>query len=161
MKALLLHFNVLVTVCFAAVSQTMGQSADETTKAGSMPLFDTIAHMDKTMFDALDSHNVDALMTLFSDDLEFYHDQGGVTNYQQTAENFKKMFANNPGIRRDLVQGSLEVYPLKDYGAIEVGTHRFCHQENGKDDCGSFKFVMVWRNTGNSWKVSRVISYGH
>ena len=40
------------------------------------------------------------------------------------------MFANMPDIRRDMV-GSLGVYPIKDFGAIEVGTHRFCHKENG------------------------------
>ena len=71
------------------------------------------------------------------------------------------MFATTPDIHRDLVQGSLEVYPIKDYGAIELGVHRFCHKENGQDDCGSFKFVMVWRKIGETWKVSRVISYGH
>jgi hypothetical protein len=71
------------------------------------------------------------------------------------------MFANSPDIRRDLLEGSLEVYPIKDFGAIEIGTHRFCQKENGKEDCGNFPFVMIWKKSGNSWKVSRVISYGH
>jgi hypothetical protein len=71
------------------------------------------------------------------------------------------MFGNSPDIRRELVPGSLQVYPIKDFGAIEIGTHRFCHKENGKDDCGNFPFVMVWRKSADSWKVSRVISYGH
>jgi hypothetical protein len=72
-----------------------------------------------------------------------------------------------PDIRRDLVKGSLEVYPIKDHGAIEIGEHRFCHEENGKGaspartDCGTFKFAMVWRKSGESWKSSRVISHGH
>jgi hypothetical protein len=61
----------------------------------------------------------------------------------------------------------LEVYPIKDYGAIEIGAHRFCHKEKGNDaspartDCGTFKFAMVWRKIGDSWKISRVLSYGH
>ena len=46
-------------------------------------------------------------------------------------------------IRRDLELGSLQVYPIKDYGAMEIGRHRFCHKENGKDDCGTFGFAMV------------------
>jgi ketosteroid isomerase-like protein len=98
---------------------------------------------------------------MFTNDIEFYHDTGGLTNYVQTKENFGKLFANTPDIRRDLVKGSLEVYPIKDYGAIEIGEHVFCHKENGKDDCGTLKFTMVWRKDGDSWKVSRVISYGH
>ncbi len=86
---------------------------------------------------------------------------GGLTNREQTREGFAKMFGNSPDIRRELIPGSLQVYPIKDFGAIEIGTHRFCHKENGKDDCGNFPFVMVWRKSADSWKVSRVISYGH
>lgn len=113
------------------------------------------------MFKAFNAHNLDALMSMFTDDLEFYHDKGGLTSYQQTAENFKKLFLNNPDIRRDLIKDSLEVYPVKNYGGLEIGAHRFCHQENGKEECGTFKFVMVWRKTADLWKVSRVISYRH
>jgi hypothetical protein len=64
-------------------------------------------------------------------------------------------------LRRDLVKGSLEVYPVKDYGAIETCLHKFCHVENGKDDCGTFKNVMVWQKKDGQWKVTRVISYDH
>ena len=71
------------------------------------------------------------------------------------------MFGNVPDITRTLVEGTLEIYPIKDYGAIELGVHRFCHTENGKEECGSFKFVHVWRKSGDTWRVSRVISYGH
>ena len=59
------------------------------------------------------------------------------------------MFGNVSNITRTLVEGTLEVYPIKDYGAIEVGAHRFCHTENGKEECGSFKFVTVWRKVGD------------
>jgi hypothetical protein len=100
-------------------------------------------------------------MSWFAEDVEFYHDKGGLTNYQETREGFTKMFGNAPDIRRTLVPGTLKVYPIKDFGAIQLGTHQFCHKENGKDDCGDFPFVMIWKKTGESWKVSRVISYGH
>lgn len=62
---------------------------------------------------------------------------------------------------RTLVEGSLEVYPVKDYGAIQIGSHTFCHMENGQEDCGTFKFVHLWRKENDSWKLTRVISYGH
>ena len=102
------------------------------------------------IFDAFNKHDVDRLMSMFTDDLEFYHDTGGLTNYQQSQESFKKMFASTPDIRRDLVKGSPEIFPIKDHGAIEIGEHRFCHRENGKDDCGTFKFAMIWRKNGDS-----------
>ncbi len=136
-------------------------AADKPTPVPLNELKETIAKMDTAMFDALNAHDVERLMALFTSDLEFYHDKGGLTNYEQTGENFKKLFANMPDIRRELVPGTLEVYPIKDYGAIEVGAHRFCHQEEGKEDCGTFRFLHIWRKTGESWKVSRVVSYGH
>ena len=76
-------------------------------------------------------------------------------------ENFKKTFKNVDKLTRQLVQGSLEVYPIKDYGAIEIGTHQFRHIENGKEEIGTFKFLMIWKKTDNLWKISRVISYDH
>lgn len=113
----------------------------------SQGLYDTIAHMDSVMFDAFNAHDLDKLKTTFSEGLEFYHDKGGLADYSQTMENFKSLFERNKttGLRRDLVKGSLEVYPIKDYGAVETCLHRFCHVENGKDDCGTFKNIMVWQ----------------
>ena len=57
--------------------------------------------------------------------------------------------------------GSLEVFPIKNYGAMEVGVHRFCHVEQGKEECGTFRFVHVWRRTDRKWQIARVVSYGH
>jgi hypothetical protein len=76
-------------------------------------------------------------------------------------KDFKEMFKQQNKIRRELVEGNLEVYPIKNYGAIEIGLHRFCHVENGKDECGIFKFVHVWQKRNGEWKVTRVISYNH
>jgi ketosteroid isomerase-like protein len=152
---------LLMAASFSVDGEATDQKAAKKKGATSGELFDIIARMDGAMFEAFNGHDVDRLMSMFSDDLEFYHDTGGVTNHAQTRDNFGKLFANTPDIRRDLVKGSFEVYPIKDYGAIEIGEHVFCHKENGKDDCGTFKFAMVWRKTDESWKVSRVISYGH
>jgi ketosteroid isomerase-like protein len=152
---------ILIVAAISISARAGDPSPGKNTAATSGELFETIARMDKAIFDAFNAHDVDRLMSMFTDDLEFYHDTGGLGNYRQNAESFKKMFASTPDIRRDLVKGSLEVYPVKDYGAMEIGEHRFCHNENGKDDCGTFKFAMVWRKTGESWKISRVLSYGH
>jgi len=127
----------------------------------SIDLSETITKMDRKMFDAFNAHDVELLMSLFTDDIEFYDDSSGLTNWEQTRKDFARMFANMPDIKRSLTPNTLRVYPIKDFGAIELGTHRFCHKENGKDDCGDFPFVMIWKKTGDSWQVSRVISYGH
>jgi ketosteroid isomerase-like protein len=152
---------------FSISAQKTDQPGGSDRNATSGELFETIARMDSAIFDAFNAHDVERLMTMFTDDLEFYDGTGGLTDYRQSQENFKKMFAGTPDIRRDLVKGSLEVYPVKDHGAIEIGEHRFCHKEIGNGaspariDCGTFKFAMIWRKSGESWKLSRVISYVH
>jgi len=129
--------------------------------ATSGELYQTIASRDSGLFQAFNAHDIERLKTFFTKDLEFYHDKSGLTNYNQTNENFKKMFDQNNGIKRELIPNSLEVYPIKDYGVIEIGEHQFCHIENGKNDCGTFPFIILWQNQGGDWKVSRVISYNH
>jgi len=124
-------------------------------------LYNEIAHMDSVLFDAYNTHDLEKLKTLFTDDLEFYHDLGGLTNYAQNMAAFKSNFDKNEGIHRNLVPGTLEVYPVKNYGAMEIGAHRFCHKENGTDVCGTYKFVMIWQKKDGLWKISRVVSYGH
>jgi ketosteroid isomerase-like protein len=141
----------------AAVPDAPPQAAAD---AATM-LRESVAALDRRMFDAYNAHDVDQLMALFADDLEFYHDTGGLLGHAQVRQGFTNVFANNKDIRRDLVPGSLEVYPIKDHGAIEIGAHRFCHTENGKDDCGTFRFVHIWRLKDGAWQVARAVSYGH
>lgn len=89
------------------------------------------------------------------------HDTGGLQRYADVKKGFASLFGRNDGIRRELVAGSLRVFPIKGHGAIELGSHRFCHVENGKDDCGTFDFLHGWRQSGGAWKITRVVSYGH
>lgn len=124
-------------------------------------LFDEIAAADKALFTAFNTQDFETLKRFFAVDLEFYQDNEGLASYQQTMDDFKAMFAQEEKVRRELIDGSLEVYPIKNYGAIEVGLHKFCHVENGKDGCGTFKFVHVWRKSGQGWQLARVVSFNH
>jgi ketosteroid isomerase-like protein len=152
---------ILLIASLTVILMTTAQAADQQGTSNTHELSDAITRMDTKLFDAFNAHDVDRLMSMFTDDVEFYQDNDGLSNYQQTKDDFAKMLGSVPDMRRELVKGSLEIYPIKDYGAIEIGLHRFCHKENGKEECGSFKFVHVWRKTGDSWKISRVISFGH
>lgn len=157
MKALL-----LAALAASACASVPASAPQARAKAPGDPgLHAEIARMDKAMFDAFNAHDIDGVMALFSEDLEFYHDKGGLLRYEDTRNGMKGNFDQNNGLRRDLVPGSLEVYPINNYGAVEIGAHRFCHVEDGKDDCGVLKFVHVWRKTGDQWKITRVVSYDH
>ena len=129
----------------------------------SRELYDSIAMLDSMFFRAFNDKNLARLESFLSADLEFYHDLGGVTNFRQNIDAFKKTFESERKLRRDLVSGSLEVYPIRDYGALETGIHRFYATEKGQQEklSSEARFVQVWQNKNGSWKITRIISYGH
>ena len=116
--------------------------------------------MDDSMTATFNAHRADALMSLFASDVEFYHDVQGLQDDQAVSAGFHGLFTSGSDIRRERI-GALEVYPVHSYGAIEIGAHRFCHTEGTRQDCGTFKFVHVWRRASSGWKIARVVSYGH
>ncbi|NML69191.1 nuclear transport factor 2 family protein [Chryseobacterium sp. RP-3-3] len=158
-KKLIIHlFSILL--CCSLGAKAFAQSKSYTPI--SKELYDTIMEKDSLLFGAANSGNIDQLKTFFTPDLEFFHDVGGLANYQETVDNFSRVAKNYSYTRRVLVPGSVEVYPIKDYGAVQTGIHQFCRLDNGSlINCGSFKFVHVWKKTSDGWKISRVVSYGH
>lgn len=168
MKRILLTTLSLLAVSLSAFGQTKGMPAvppsNNTAAApGSAELLSTIIRMDSKLFDAFNKRDLDTLKSLFAYDVEFFQDNKGVSNYDQVIENLRSLFeqSKSNGLRRELVKASLAVYPIKDYGAIQIGEHRFCHMENGRENCGTFKFVHIWRQKDGEWKITRVVSYGH
>jgi ketosteroid isomerase-like protein len=151
----------VVTCAARAASPPQSDVAPRSGEAGTSPLFQAIASADAALSAAFNAHDVDGLMASFTDDLEFFHDTDGLQKYAEVRRSFAALFAQGNGIRRELVAETLRVYPLKDYGAIELGQHRFCHLENGSNECGTFEFVHVWKITKGKWQIARVVSYGH
>jgi uncharacterized protein DUF4440 len=138
-----------------------GEPPVDTPRAG--PLFTVISALDTGVFDAFNHcsspQQLQKHAGFFAPGVEFYHDTGGVTwtrdaMIANTAKNACGHFT------RELVPGSLQVYPVKDFGAIERGVHRFCQVSTGACE-GMADFVIVWRHQGDSWQITRVLSYGH
>ena len=126
-------------------------------------LFDTVAALDTAVFDAFnDCASPEQLQKhagYFAADVEFYHDTGGVTwSRQEMLANTERYVCGN--FRRELVPDSLRVHPVKDFGAIEQGTHRFCQFSTGACE-GIADFTIVWRRQDDRWLITRVLSYGH
>jgi ketosteroid isomerase-like protein len=128
--------------------------------AQSGTLFDSIHSLDSKLFDAYNHCDLETLSAMVSDDLEFYHDQTGLSVGK--APFIAAIKQNICGkVHRTLVSDSLEVYPLKTYGAVEIGVHRFDHPGHPQDGVGEAKFVTLWQNKDGIWKVTRAISYNH
>lgn len=152
----------LAAAIFSSAVHGQAQSSAVAQAPSPIPALQTeIAAADSALFAAFNARDLTRFRAFFARDLEFYQDNEGLENYAQTMKDFVQMFGQPTQIRRELVPGTFEVYPIKNYGAIETGSHRFCHTENGKEDCGTFKFVHIWRRTEAGWKITRVVSYAH
>jgi len=163
MKKLIPPLAVLIAVTTLATSVASAPTDEPATKAAADPLFDTISALDTAVFGAFNNcsspEQLQKHAGYFSPDVEFYHDNGGVTwSRQEMLANTEKHACGK--FRRELVPGTLKVFPIKDFGAIEQGSHRFCQFASGKCE-GIADFVMVWRNQNGSWQITRVLSYGH
>jgi len=65
-------------------------------------------------------------------------------------------------VTRELVPGTLEVYPIAAYGAVEIGVHRFHHPGHEETEgVGEAKFIHLWQEKDGAWKLTRVISFDH
>ena len=121
-----------------------------------------ITELDRQLFDAYNHCDLKKFDSLLADDVEFYHDQGGVTlGHAALTESIKNNICTGD-TQRVLVPGTLKIYYMKGYGAIEMGVHRFLHPKTeATNGTGEGSFVHLWRYKDGAWKVTRVLSYDH
>ena len=157
---------IVLLALFTTASHFAPLQAAETSPAdGQAPaaLFNEIAALDTRVFDAFnhcsEPGRLEEHTGYFSPDVEFYHDTGGVTwTRDAMIANTKKYVCGN--FTRELIPGTLKVYPIKDFGALSEGVHRFCQLDSGKCE-GAADFAIVWRQREGQWQITRVLSYGH
>jgi hypothetical protein len=101
-----------------------------------------VTSLDAALFDSYNRCELEKFAAFFVDDVEFYHDQGGLTlGKENLTDSVKKNICGK--VTRELVPGTLQVYPMKGYGAVEMGVHRFHHP--GHDDTegvGEGRFIV-------------------
>ena len=155
--------TILLIVSVLTAKTAIGQSQKE--------LFELLRAKDSLLFDiGFNECDLEQSGALLTDDLEFYHDQGGIT-----ASKAEFMQVMRSGIcsggkytsRRELLRESLEVYPLYEngelYGAIQMGIHRFYERKEGgpEREGSTARFTHLWLLTADGWKIKRVLSYDH
>jgi CubicO group peptidase (beta-lactamase class C family) len=160
MRKIALFAGLCLCLSFAAQSQEPHGSE----------LYRTLRSKDSLLFDVgFNTRAIAPFEQLVSEDFEFYHDNGGITpNKTAFIDNTRDgLFKMSYLATRELVAGSLEVYPLKKdgvlYGAVQTGEHRFFATE--KDKAPYFtsyaKFTHLWLLDKGEWKLKRVLSYDH
>lgn len=151
-------FLILLTSCTTSKHTTYRLAKNY--KPDNQQLYDTIVKLDSIFFEAYNTCNLnlDKYGSFFSENIEFYHDQGGLmTSKKDIISATQKNVCGK--VTRELVKGSIEVYPIKDFGAIEIGLQKF---HNNQEPVGTpskvGRFLIVWENKNNEWKIKRVVS---
>jgi hypothetical protein len=137
--------------------------AEERVSDAGADLQTTIAALDHQVFDSFnhcaEPGQLEKHASYFDPAVEFYHDTGGVTwSREAMLANTRKNVCGH--FTRELIPGTLKVYPIRDFGAISQGQHRFCDAVTGKCD-GIAEFVIIWRLHDGRWSITRVLSYAH
>ncbi|MEO7800961.1 MAG: nuclear transport factor 2 family protein [Ginsengibacter sp.] len=130
----------------------------------------TILHLDSAFWNAYNSCDTAHFIDFVTDDVEFYHDKGGVTTDAKSLISAlnKNICGNTTShLRREAIAGTVKVYPMKSndkiYGAIITGEHSFYLTANGKPGyhTGDAAFTQLWILKNGVWKMNRILSYNH
>ena len=120
-------------------------------------LYNTIIELDKTYFKAYNECDMKTQSEFYDDDIEFYHDKGGLAT--DKTELLKSIERNICGkVTRTLIEESVEVHPIKGFGAVQIGMHKFYNNQEPDAISKPTKFIVVWKKTDTNWLMSRVIS---
>ena len=145
------HIVLFLAIVLGVLVETLAQVAPDS------DLYKTIANLDKEYFDAYNQCDMETQARLLDQDMEFYHDMGGLrTNKDEVVESIRRNICGK--VRRELVPESLEVHQIKDFGAVALGYHKFFNQEEPEAISKPSRFITVWKQGENSWTIYRIIS---
>jgi hypothetical protein len=152
----------LLVRCLLAAMMPLVAIAVEPDTPTSGPLYEKVLALDTAAFDSFnkcaDAAELKKHEAFFVKQLESYHDNGGAT-WSRDAY-LKGVHDNVCGkFHRELDVASFRVWPIKGFGAIAQGTHRFCHTATTCEGAG--QFTIVWREKDGQWQITRVLSYDH
>jgi ketosteroid isomerase-like protein len=158
------HLKAVILALLLAPCAAIAEPAAEAWEA-------EVRQFDAQYWKAYNACDVAALTAMNTDDLEFYHDLGGVSHGKaKFAEGFSKYIcgrADGSRVRREGVADSMRFYPMRDggklYGAVVAGEHLF-HEtpKGGKEQLtgrAQFTFMMLLQD--GRWKLARVFSFNH
>ena len=116
-----------------------------------------IEELDSIFFTAYNTCDLDQQSELISEDIEFFHDKGGLsTSKSDIMEAMKNNICGK--VTRELIKGSIEVYPILNYGAVQIGYHKFFNNQEPDAISNPSKFITIWKNENDTWQMSRIVS---
>jgi hypothetical protein len=110
-----------------------------------------------------------ALADLVTGDMEFYHDKGGRMAHDAFIADYAKGCTAKRApdawrSRRELIAGSMKVYAIPGFGAVEEGGHRFYERKGEGPErlAGKARFSILWKlEPDGQWRMARTFSIDH
>lgn len=130
----------------------------------------SVRQFDNEYWKAFNACEVQKQTSMNAEDLEFYHDIGGLMRGRASfAEATAKNICGRSDwrLRRAEVPGTVKLYPLRSkgklYGAIISGEHYFYHTNKAQPETleGKARFTHTLLLKDGEWQVARVLSYDH
>jgi hypothetical protein len=154
--ALVLTFAPILAPAMAQADQmTLPADAEQTLRAA-----------DAGYWRAYNACDPVAMAPFFAEDLEFYHDKGGLTRTRAgMVDATMKGICSNPNlhVRRAPMTAGVRYDPIPGYGAVLSGQHQFYMTEKGMPErpTGIAFFTMLWRYDQGRWQMTRAFSLDH
>lgn len=159
-----MKLKIIALTIFTSLS-AIATFAQKSPSMENSQLYKDVLKADSLLFGAFNNCDTVTYRKYINADIEFYHDLGGLNiGADYELRSIKEMCARGNHIRRELIKKTLEVHPIKGYGAVEIGVHTFYHTNKGQTQekvSGTYKFVQLWQFKDGAWKLAKVISYGH
>lgn len=155
-------FTIILSFLF------VGTATQAQTKYDSLTA--TILYKDSLFWTAYNNCDTIGFGSYVTDNVEFYHDKGGITlGKQKLVNSITNNLCSNPDykLRREAIAGTVKVFPLENngviYGAIISGQHYFYVTQTGKKEFrdGMARFTQLWQLQNGEWKITRILSYDH
>lgn len=156
--------NIILLLTFMIFNITTANANDR------KDLESIATELDSQLFNAgFNKCNLEIIDRLVHKELDFYHDISGKQSKAEFLEAIKTNVCQNPNrkIRRALIAGTMNVYPLKNngklYGIIQEAQHAFFMKEHKKEEyqTGIAKFTHTWVLENNVWKLIESLSFEH
>ena len=167
MQTIKKRFQISKEKCFLLLASIIFTFSN--VQAQDQNIEELILKKDAEFWKGYNSCDISTMNNFLAEDIEFYHDKGGIElGSKKLNEGLKKGLCQTGKnhLRREAISESIEVFPLMDnnklYGAILSGEHLFYTQEEGSERLdGQAKFNHLWLLKDGEWKMHRVLSYDH
>ncbi|WP_200825098.1 MULTISPECIES: nuclear transport factor 2 family protein [Aquimarina] len=158
-QAIILFTYLIISISFLSCKSESEKKDNQIRQytPANKNLFNEILAMDKEFFDAYNTCDLKKQADIYSDDIEFFHDKGGLmTSKQDIIDGTKRNICGK--VTRTLLKESVEVYPIHDYGAVQIGFHKYYNNQEPDAESIPMKFILIWNNQNGKWKIKKVVS---